>query len=128
MDAHLGYREILVQARAGDVMAWGGGAAGQAQSIRYQAPGAHTRRVTAIYTMTIACLTFQRQGLCPRSLGVSSARSMQKIAGSRSVFNFFARAQNRLNVDTRVRTGMYWSRRPGSVVMRTTKPCIETSE
>ena len=53
MDAHLGYREILVQARAGDVMAGGGGTAGLAPSIRYQAPGAQTRRVTAtMYTHT----------------------------------------------------------------------------
>ena len=38
--AQLGFREIHVQARAGDVMAGGGGAAGPAQSIRHQPPGA----------------------------------------------------------------------------------------
>ena len=37
--AHLGFREIQVRARAGDVMAGGGGAAGPAPSIRHQAPG-----------------------------------------------------------------------------------------
>ena len=47
MDAHLGYREILVQALAGGVMAGGSGAAGLAPSICYQAPGAQTRCVTA---------------------------------------------------------------------------------
>jgi hypothetical protein len=39
IEAHMGYREIQVQARAGDVMAGGGGAAGPAPSIRHQAPG-----------------------------------------------------------------------------------------
>ncbi len=38
--AQLGFHEIHVQARAGDVMAGGGGAAGPAPSIRHQPPGA----------------------------------------------------------------------------------------
>jgi hypothetical protein len=37
--AKLGFREIQIQARAGDVMAGGGGSAGQALSIRHQPPG-----------------------------------------------------------------------------------------
>jgi hypothetical protein len=44
--AHLGFREIQIRARAGDVMAGGGGAAGPAPSIRHQAPGEETRRAT----------------------------------------------------------------------------------
>jgi hypothetical protein len=38
-DSQLGFREFHVQARAGDVMAGGGGAAGPAPAIRHQAPG-----------------------------------------------------------------------------------------
>ena len=45
--AQLGFHEIHVQARAGDVMAGGGGAAGPALSIRHQPPGALTRTLTA---------------------------------------------------------------------------------
>ena len=45
-DARLGFRAIQVQARAGDVMAGCGSAAGPAQTIRHQAPGAQTRRFT----------------------------------------------------------------------------------
>jgi hypothetical protein len=51
--AQLGFHEIHVQARAGDVMAGGGGAAGLAPSIRHQPPGALTRSMTEpnyIYT------------------------------------------------------------------------------
>ncbi len=51
--AQLGFHEIHVQARAGDVMAGGGGAGGPAPSIRHQPPGALTRSLTApnyIYT------------------------------------------------------------------------------
>jgi len=44
--AQLGFHEIHVQARAGDVMAGGGGAAGPAPSIRHQPPGALTRTLT----------------------------------------------------------------------------------
>ena len=51
-DARLVFRAIQVQARAGDVMAWGGGAAGPAPTIRHQAPGAQTRgfTVTCFYS------------------------------------------------------------------------------
>ena len=35
----MGFREIQVEARAGDVMAGGGGAAGPAPDIRHQPPG-----------------------------------------------------------------------------------------
>ena len=54
--AQLGFHEIRVQARAGDVMAGGGGAAGPAPSIRHQPPGARTRSLTEtddIYTSII---------------------------------------------------------------------------
>ena len=37
--ADLGYREIQVEARAGDVMAGAGGAAGPAPDVRHQPPG-----------------------------------------------------------------------------------------
>jgi hypothetical protein len=37
--ADLGYREIHVEARAGDVMAGAGGAAGPAPDVRHQPPG-----------------------------------------------------------------------------------------
>ncbi len=50
-DARLGFRAIQVQARAGDVMAGGGGAAGQALTIRHQAPGAQTRTFTVTMYM-----------------------------------------------------------------------------
>ncbi len=46
--AQLGFHEIHVQARAGDVMAGGGGAAGPAPSIRHQPPGALTRTLTEL--------------------------------------------------------------------------------
>ena len=57
----LGFHEIHVQARAGpgDVMAGGGGAAGPAQSIRHQPPGALTRSLTEpddIYTNILSQL------------------------------------------------------------------------
>ena len=35
----MGFREIQVEARPGDVMAGGGGTAGPAQEIRHQSPG-----------------------------------------------------------------------------------------
>ena len=84
-------------------MAGGGGAAGPAPSIRYQAPRAQTRRVTAtICIYNDNCLfNIPASGSVPPYL-------RQKIAGSRLVCNFFERVQNRLNVDIRVRTGMYW--------------------
>ena len=37
--ADLGYKEIHVEARAGDVMAGAGGAAGPAPDVRHQPPG-----------------------------------------------------------------------------------------
>ena len=37
--ADLGYRQIQVEARAGDVMAGAGGAAGPAPDVRHQPPG-----------------------------------------------------------------------------------------
>ena len=37
--ADMGFREIQVEARPGDVMAGGGGAAGPAPDIRHQPPG-----------------------------------------------------------------------------------------
>ena len=49
--AQLRFREIHVQARAGDVMTAGGGSAGPAPSTRQQPPGAMTRRVTPTYNM-----------------------------------------------------------------------------
>ena len=45
-DVHLSFREFQVQDWAGDVMVRGGGAARPAPSIRHQAPGEETRRVT----------------------------------------------------------------------------------
>jgi hypothetical protein len=54
--AQLGFHEIHIQARAGYVMAGGGGWAGPAQSIRHQPPGARTRSLTEtdnIYTNII---------------------------------------------------------------------------
>ena len=38
-DAKMGIREILLEARAGDVMAGGGGAAGPAPDVRHQPAG-----------------------------------------------------------------------------------------
>jgi hypothetical protein len=38
-EAGLGFREVHVEARAGDVMAGAGGAAGPAQDVRHQPPG-----------------------------------------------------------------------------------------
>jgi hypothetical protein len=38
-EAGLGFREVHVQARAGDVMAGAGGAAGPAPDVRHQPPG-----------------------------------------------------------------------------------------
>ena len=38
-DSNPGYQEILVEARAGDVMAGAGGAAGPAPDVRHQPPG-----------------------------------------------------------------------------------------
>jgi hypothetical protein len=46
--AQLGFHEIHVQARAGDVMAGGGGAAGPAPSIRHQPPGALPKSLTEL--------------------------------------------------------------------------------
>ncbi len=58
-DARLGFWAIQVQALAGDVMAGGGGAAGQAPTIRHQAPGAQTRRFTVtIYIFMDSFIAF----------------------------------------------------------------------
>ena len=50
--ADLGYREIQVEALAGDVMAGAGGAAGPAQDVRHQPPGdvIEESRACLIYT------------------------------------------------------------------------------
>ncbi len=64
-DVRLGFRAIQVQALAGDVMAGGGGAAGPAQTIRHQAPGAQTRRFTV--TMYIFMDSFIAFNLAFRS-------------------------------------------------------------
>ena len=52
--ADLGYREIQVEARAGDVMAGAGGAAGPAPDVRHQPPGdvIEESRASLIYTMS----------------------------------------------------------------------------
>ena len=51
--ADLGYREIQVEARAGDVMAGAGGAAGPAPDVRHQPPGdvIEESRACSIYTL-----------------------------------------------------------------------------
>ncbi len=90
-DSRLGFRAIQVQALAGDVMAGGGGAAGAAPTIGHQAPGAQTRRFSVtiyIYMDSVIAFTpaFRSE---PRSEGVDSANSMQKIAGSRHICTFF---------------------------------------
>ncbi len=40
LDGGAGFREIHIQARAGDVMTGGGGSTGPAPSFRHQTPGA----------------------------------------------------------------------------------------
>jgi hypothetical protein len=97
-DARLGFRAIQVQARAGDVIARGGGAAGPAPTIRHQAPGAQTRRFTVtiyIYMDSFIAFTpaFRSE---PHSEGVDYANSMQKIASSRHVCTFFKSVWNGL--------------------------------
>ena len=47
-EADMGFREIQVEARAGDVMAGGGGAAGPAPDVRHQPPGDMARAVPQI--------------------------------------------------------------------------------
>ncbi len=47
--AQLGYQEIKVQVLVGDIMAGGGGAAGQAMLICHQAPGTQALRSTSMY-------------------------------------------------------------------------------
>jgi hypothetical protein len=50
-----------------------------------------------------AYIRSQLEGLYPRSIGVSSARSMQKIAGSRPVCTFFlTRTKRILGICTRM--------------------------
>ena len=51
--ADLGYREIQVEARAGDVMAGAGGAAGPAPDVRHQLPGDKPQQClqTSIYNI-----------------------------------------------------------------------------
>ncbi len=97
------------------VMAWGGGAAGPAPSIRHQAPlaGALTRRGSSSVVMYIyihyntANIPASRSVF--RNVGVITARSMQKIAGSRPVCTFFeyVLVQNGLSAYVLVRTGLY---------------------
>ncbi len=57
--ADMGFREIEVEARPGDVMAGGGGTAGPAQEIRHQPPGdASLKQCTVtIYTTKNHCKT-----------------------------------------------------------------------
>ncbi len=90
-----------------EVIAGGGGAAGPAQSIRHQAPlaGARTRRGSSSVIMYInihyntANIPASRS--VSRNVGVTTARSMQRIAGSRPVCTFF-------NTYKRDCQRMYW--------------------
>ena len=52
--ADLGYKEIHVEARPGDVMAGAGGAAGPAPEVRHQPPG--TTTYIYIYIITMSCI------------------------------------------------------------------------
>ena len=90
-DARLGIWAIQVQAWAGNVMAGDGSAAGPAPTIRHQAPGAQTRRFTVtMYIFMDSFIAFNPAFRSePRTEGVDSANSMQKIAGSRHVCTFF---------------------------------------
>ena len=51
-EANLGIRELQVEARAGDVMAGGGGAAGPAPDVRHQPAGDVPGEITKQYTDT----------------------------------------------------------------------------
>ena len=91
-------------------MAGGGGAAGPAPSIRHQPQGAQGRRVTVILYIDIrSCLTCIPAFRCEQhSEEVTSANSMQEIAGSRPVCNFFEPIQHGMYAYVLVYTGLYW--------------------
>ena len=52
-DARMGIREILLEARAGDVMAGGGGAAEPAPDVRHQPAGDVQAEIRKKYTNTM---------------------------------------------------------------------------
>ena len=95
---------------AGDVMAGGGGAAGPAPTIHHQPQGAQSRRITVILYIGIrSCIACIPAFRCePHSEGVTSANSMQEIAGSRPVCNFFELIQHGMYAYVLVYTCLYW--------------------
>ncbi len=95
------------------VMAGGGGAAGPAQSIRHQAPGARTRCASGSSSVIMYIYIHYNTAHIPASrsvscnVGVITARSMQKITGPRPVCTSFEHIQNGLYAYVLVRTGLY---------------------
>ena len=82
--------EMPIQVRAVDVMAGGGGRAGQALSIRHQEPGTRTGTEQNDYehkqfSLQIPCICC----LCSCSAAVKHAKIMQKITDSNLVCSFF---------------------------------------